>query len=154
MEKRTRGFVLGKDDRAGIMTWRIMVTDQASPLCGQKLFVVSIHESLTDLQKGLEVTFIAGAFGGSDSEIYHQALEVMAAEVGPKCDYCKASAEFLMQVTGYDGRGGGPTMRCCLVHIMRAIESGQSFTSIPTKQFLAINIGAGDHTWRKLEGLC
>lgn len=101
----------------------------------------------------MEVTFIAGAFSGTDGDIYHMALEVMAAEVGPKCDWCKDPAELLMQVTGYERGSGGPTMRCCMVHIMRAIQLGQSHTLIPTKQFLVMNISAGDHTWRKIEGL-
>lgn len=153
-QNRVKGYVLGQDPLNEILTWKVCVTDDSSPLTGEKIFVATVDGNL-QLVKGLEVTFLVGAFGGRGGETYYKALEVAPAKVTPNCDFCKAKAEILMEVSEHESRGGSEAMRCCLPHLMRAIQQGQSspIVTAKTKLFRVINIAAGDRQWRKLEGV-
>ncbi len=151
---RVRGYVLGQDPLNNVPTWKVCVTDDSSPFLSEKIFVASTSNDLK-LVKGLEVTFLIGAFGGRGGETYYKALEVAPVKVTPNCDFCKAKAEILIEVSEYEDRGCTEAMRCCLSHFMRAIRQGQDSPIIKakTKLFRVINIAAGDKAWRKLEGV-
>jgi len=153
-QTRVRGYVLGQDPLNDVPTWKVCITDDSSPLTGEKIFVASVANNL-QLVKGLEVTFLLGAFGGRGGETYYKALEVAPAQVIPNCDFCKAKAEILIEISEYEDRGSAEAMRCCMPHFMRAIQQGQSSPIIKakTKLFRVINIAAGDRQWRKLEGV-
>ncbi len=153
--QRYRGYVIGQDMAAGVLTWKVCVTDKSSPYLGEKIFVASASEELPNLEKGLEVTFYVGAFGGSKGSTYYKAIDVALAIVAPRCDFCSAPAEILMEVCESEDHGNSESIRCCLPHIARAVRQGQAspIVTAKTKMFLVRNFAAGDSTWRKLEGV-
>lgn len=154
-QSRVKGYVMGQDMAAGVLTWKVCVTDSSSPFIGEKIFVASVHEDLSELAKGLEVTFFVGAFGGRGGDTYYKAMEVALAKVVPRCDFCKAEAEVLIEVSEYEDRGNSECMRCCLAHIMRAILQGQSSPVIKTKTklFRCAGVHTPNREWRKMEGV-
>lgn len=154
--QRVRGYVVGEvTTEAGSREWKVGVTDDSSSYLGEKIFVASVAEELPRLEKGLEVTFFVGAFRGRGGDYYYKAIDVALAEVKPRCDFCKANAEILVEVCEYEDRGNSDVVRCCLPHMARAVRQGQTSPLVPakTKLFKVMNIAAGETTWRKLEGV-
>lgn len=147
-QDRVKGYVLGQDKADGVLLWKIRVTDEFSPLLGEKLFAASVKDNVS-LAQGLEVDFIVGVFTGRNKETYYKVIDVAPAEVRPTCDFCSEKAEIGLEVSS-DDSGMAEYTRCCLPDFVRAVEFLKTSTIPGKKQIKCMNFSAGDHSWRKL----
>ncbi len=147
-QDRVKGYILGQDLAEGVSTWKVRVTDESSPFLGEKLFVASVKNNIT-LAIGLEVDFIIGIFTGRNKETYNKVIDVTPAQIQPKCDFCSEKAEIGLE-SSVDDQGSAEYMRCCLPHIVIAIQRIKTSVIKNPKQIKCTNFSAGDHNWRKL----
>lgn len=145
--ERVTGYVIGSDQTAEGLTWKVKVTDSHSHFCNQKLAVASTHDDIV-LAKGLTVSFLVGAFQAG-SDVYHKAIDVMTVIMPPSCMFCRKSAELALEISGSESNSAD-YVYTCLSNIPAALSSIDGFKVRGIRKVQVRNLLDPDSNWQRL----